>query len=44
MCRVQQRITDGLEVLQFFTTRAWDFRTERYFSLYKELTPEDQHM
>lgn len=44
MVRVQKRIFDGLEVLQFFTTRQWDFRTERFFGLYNELTPQDQHM
>lgn len=44
MCRVQQRISDGLDVLQFFTTRQWDFRTERFFALYKELDPRDQEI
>lgn len=44
MVRVQKRIYDGLEVLQFFTTRQWDFRTERFFALFRELTPQDQHM
>lgn len=44
MCRVQQRISDGLDVLQFFTTRAWDFRTERFFALFHELSPRDQKM
>lgn len=44
MVRVQKRIADGLDVLQFFTTRQWDFRTERFFALYRELTPKDQAM
>lgn len=44
MVRVQRRIFDGLDVLQFFTTRQWDFRTERFFSLFRELTPKDQEM
>lgn len=44
MVRVQKRIFDGLEVLQFFTTRQWDFRTERFFGLYRELSVRDQQM
>lgn len=44
MVRVQKRIFDGLEVLQFFTTRQWDFRTERFFALFRELSPRDQEM
>lgn len=44
MVRVQKRIFDGLDVLQFFTTRQWDFRTERFFGLFKELSPKDQEL
>lgn len=44
MRRVQRRICDGLDVLQFFTTRQWDFRTERFFALFNELSPQDQEM
>lgn len=44
MVRVQRRIFDGLDVLQFFTTRQWDFRTERFFGLYRELSIKDQQM
>lgn len=44
MVRVQKRIFDGLDLLQFFTTRQWDFRTERLFGLYRELSPRDQEM
>lgn len=44
MVRVQRRIFDGLDVLQFFTTRQWDFRTERFFDLFRELSVKDQQM
>lgn len=44
MVRVQKRIYDGLEVLQFFTMRQWDFRTDRFFDLYRELSVKDQEM
>lgn len=44
MCRVQQRISDGLDVLQFFTTRKWDFRFDRFISIFHELTPQDKKL
>lgn len=30
MCHVQTRISDGLDVLQFFTTREWNFSTKNF--------------
>lgn len=42
MCRVQQKVSDGLEVLQFFTTRAWDFRCKNFMALAKGLDPKDE--
>lgn len=44
MVRVQKRIATGLEVLQFFTTRAWDFKSNNFRELLKLLTPEDKKM
>ncbi|XP_061386498.1 putative fatty acyl-CoA reductase CG5065 [Musca vetustissima] len=41
MIRIQKRIAVGLEVLQFFTTRKWDFRNERLLRLLDTLTPAD---
>lgn len=42
MCRVQQKVSDGLDLLQFFTTRAWDFKSNNFVSLPNGLTPEDK--
>lgn len=42
MCHVQRRISDGLNVLQFFTTRAWEFKSDKFAAIYKELTPKDK--
>lgn len=42
MIRVQKRIAIGLEVLQFFTTRAWDFKSNNFRELQKSLDSEDQ--
>ncbi|KAI8127244.1 putative fatty acyl-CoA reductase [Lucilia cuprina] len=42
MVRVQKRIATGLEVLQFFTTRAWDFKSNNFRELQKLLTEEEK--
>lgn len=41
MVRIQTRISDGLEVLQFFTTRQWDFRSENFKGLFDKLNSVD---
>ncbi|XP_062707716.1 putative fatty acyl-CoA reductase CG5065 [Aedes albopictus] len=41
MCRFQTMISQGLELLQFFTTRQWDFKSHQYQAIAKNLTPED---
>lgn len=42
MIRIQSKISDGLELLQFFTTRKWIFDNSYFKGLYKELSPEDK--
>ncbi|XP_015039178.1 putative fatty acyl-CoA reductase CG5065 isoform X4 [Drosophila pseudoobscura] len=42
MVRVQQKISTGLGVLQFFTLTAWSFRSELYCSLWNKLNEEDK--
>ncbi|XP_055704509.1 putative fatty acyl-CoA reductase CG5065 isoform X2 [Phlebotomus papatasi] len=42
MVRIQTRISDGLEVLQFFTTRQWDFRSENFKGLFGKLNSVDE--
>lgn len=38
MVRIQTKIHDGLELLQFFTTRQWVFESGKFLQLYKDLT------
>lgn len=42
MIRVQTKISDGLEVLQFFTMRKWDFRYDNYEKISKYLKGSDK--
>lgn len=44
MIRVQNRVQIGLNVLQFFTMRAWNFKSKAYESLWKKLNDEDKKM
>lgn len=41
MCHVQTRISDGLDVLQFFTTRAWNFETVNFEYMIDQQSPQD---
>ncbi|XP_034478610.1 putative fatty acyl-CoA reductase CG5065 isoform X3 [Drosophila innubila] len=42
MLRVQEKISTGLDVLQFFTLNAWTFRSDNYASLWKKLGDQDK--
>lgn len=42
MVHVQNKIHVGLYVLQFFTMRSWDFKSENFKNLYKRLSPEEK--
>ena len=44
MIRVQKKIFIGLGVLQFFTTRNWDFRSDNFKSIFKKLSPDEQQI
>lgn len=44
MIRVQNKISTGLEVLQFFTMRNWTFLSDKFKALNKEMTPEEYKM
>ena len=41
MVRIQQRISVGLEVLQFFAMRQWSFRDDNYRGLMQFLKGTD---
>lgn len=42
LVRVQKKIYVGLGVLQFFTTRQWDFRSENFKAVFEKLSPEEK--
>lgn len=44
MVRVQEKISVGLEVLQYFTMRNWVFKNTKGMNLLKYLHPEDREV
>ncbi|XP_017147109.1 putative fatty acyl-CoA reductase CG5065 isoform X2 [Drosophila miranda] len=44
MVRVQTKVSMGLEVLQFFTTRNWDFKSTHFEQIYQELDETDRQI
>jgi fatty acyl-CoA reductase len=42
MLRVQQKISDGLRVLQYFTMRKWDFPNDRLLALRESMNDVDR--
>ena len=44
MIRVQNKISQGLEVLEFFTMRNWVFLSQKFKDLNKHLSPEEYKM
>lgn len=42
MVRVQQKVSDGLRVLQYFTMRNWDFSNDRLLALRESLCDTDR--
>uniref|UniRef100_A0A0K8UGQ7 Fatty acyl-CoA reductase n=1 Tax=Bactrocera latifrons TaxID=174628 RepID=A0A0K8UGQ7_BACLA len=44
MVRVQTRIATGLDMLQFFTTRYWDFKSQNFEQIQEVLDPRDKLM
>ncbi|XP_076230862.1 putative fatty acyl-CoA reductase CG5065 [Calliopsis andreniformis] len=44
MVRIQKRISDGLEVLQYFTTREWIFHNTNLLIMWGEMSPEDKQV
>lgn len=44
MIRVQKKIMVGLDVLQYFTTRAWQFDTTNYEKMSYAVTGKDEEI
>lgn len=42
MVRIQKRISNGLDVLQYFTTREWKFYNHKFIKMYNELSQIDK--
>lgn len=42
MVRIQKKISAGLEVLQYFTTKKWIFHNNKIIVIHDELSPEDK--
>lgn len=42
MLRIQRKIYDGLNLLEFFATREWIFKSENYLALNNYLTEADK--
>lgn len=42
MIRIQKKIYDGLELLEFFSTRQWYFKSERFIGLNDVITDADR--
>lgn len=44
MVRIQKRISDGLEVLQYFTTREWVFHNTNLLILWGDMSSKDKKL
>ncbi|XP_011873914.1 PREDICTED: putative fatty acyl-CoA reductase CG5065 isoform X1 [Vollenhovia emeryi] len=44
MVNLQDRISNGLELLQYFTTREWKFYNDKFIRVYEELQGTDKQM
>lgn len=44
MVRIQKKVYHGLELLQFFSTREWIFKSEKFLGIVNYLTEADQEL
>lgn len=44
MIRLNKKIHNGLELLQFFTVRQWHFKCDNFLGLFHYLTEEDKKL
>lgn len=44
MVRIQKRISLGMEVLQYFTTREWLFHNTKFMKIHEMMSLADQKM
>ncbi|KOB75537.1 Fatty acyl reductase [Operophtera brumata] len=43
MVKMQKRISYGLEVLQYYTTKEWNFKNDNYLALQTAVSKEDNN-
>lgn len=41
---IQRRISQGLKVLQYYTTKNWTFKNDKFLSMKNKLTPKDKEL
>lgn len=42
MVRAQKKVSMGLKILQYYTTKRWEFKNDRSKALFARMTPDDQ--
>lgn len=42
MVRAQKKVSMGLKILQYYTTKRWEFKNDRSKALFARMTPGDQ--
>jgi fatty acyl-CoA reductase len=43
MCRIQHRITQGLDLLSFFAMRNWHFKSDNFQNIHKKILTKEEH-
>lgn len=41
---IQRRISQGLKVLQYYTTKNWTFKNDKFLRMKDNLTPKDKEL
>jgi hypothetical protein len=44
MVRLQHKIQHGIELLQYFTTRRWNFKSAKFCALREKMSPADREI
>lgn len=43
MCHIQNRITQGLDLLSFFAMRNWHFKSDNFQNIHKNVLTAEEH-
>lgn len=44
MVKIQKKVSMGLDVLQYYTTKEWDFKNDNFLALRKRVSKEDDEV